>query len=147
MYLLLKGGLENFKTSLEDYLTRKSQLLKALPEGSILWGVNVNSVLLKRGNKAFLYVSKSNNFEGGIVLEGEILSVGELKQPYWKSGNWNKYVAMKVIIIPLKGLDETKWKYITLGRMKELGIKPLPGIQKISDDLGKKIEEELKRLL
>lgn len=147
MYVLFKGTITNFLFSLDDYKTRKSKLIQKYPKGSFIWGFNRPSKLLENQVKAFLYLNKSEpNFKGGIVLEGEIIDLGELNEKYWSEGEWKYYVALKVIHIPksvLSTTDVTKWKILDLSKLKEIGIKILPGIQKINDSDGNKIEKLL----
>ena len=149
MYILLKGTLENFTVSLKDYIETKSDLIKKYPKGSFIWGIRVPNNLLSKGTKAFLYVNKTESFPGGIVLEGEVLDVAELKEKYWPEGEWNYYVVLKVLKIPdsvVKEKDAKKWKIVDRNQLKELGVKVLPGIQKIDDKIGAKIEELLNEI-
>ena len=150
MYVLLKGTLSNFLVSLNDYKTRKSKLIQKYPQGSFIWGFNQSSKLLKNQVRAFLYLTKSGSHsKGGIVLEGEIIDVAELSEKYWPEGEWKYYVALKIIHIPksvLSTTDTTKWKIVDLDKLKEIGVKILPGIQKIDDTLGKRIERLLSEI-
>jgi len=150
VYVLLKGTLSNFLVSLNDYKTRKSKLIQKYPQGSFIWGFNQSSKLLKNQVRAFLYLTKSGSHsKGGIVLEGEIIDVAELSEKYWPEGEWKYYVALKIIHIPksvLSTTDATKWKTIDWEKLKEIGVKILPGIQKIDDTLGKRIERLLSEI-
>jgi hypothetical protein len=147
MYVLFKGTLSNFLFSLDDYKARKSKLIQKYPQGSFIWGFNQSSNLLKNQVRAFLYLTKSgSHLKGGIVLEGEIIDIAELSEKYWPEGEWKYYVALKIIYMPksvLSTTDTTKWKIIDLDKLKEIGVKILPGIQKIDDKLGKRIERLL----
>ena len=146
MYILLKGTLTNFLTSLDDYIHRKTTLINKYPKGSFIWGLNKKSSLLEHGTKAFLYLNKAENFPGGIVLEGEVIEVSELKEKYWQEGEWGYYVVINVLRIPnsvRKEKDVSKWNIVSLDKLKELGLKVLPGVQKLNDELGAKIEEAL----
>lgn len=149
MYVLLKGTLTNFLVSLKDYKERKSSLIRRYPQGSFIWGLNKSTSLLKKGTKAFLYLNKSESFSGGVVLEGDILDFAELTEKYWPVGEWKYYVALKVLLIPetiYSTEDINSWSLIKLDKLKELGIKVLPGIQKIDDNLGEKLEKALSEL-
>jgi hypothetical protein len=147
MYVLFKGTLTNFLFSLDDYKTRKSKLIQKYPQGSFIWGFNRSSKLLENQVRAFLYLNKSESrLKGGIVLEGEIIDIAELSEKYWPEGEWKYYVALKIIHIPksvLSTTDTTRWKIIDLDKLKEIGVKILPGIQKIDDELGRRIEKLL----
>lgn len=147
MYVLFKGTLTNFLFSLDDYKTRKSKLIQKYPQGSFIWGFNRSSKLLQNQVRAFLYLNKSESrLKGGIVLEGEIMDIAELSEKYWPEGEWKYYVALKIIYIPksvLSTTDTTRWKIIDLDKLKEIGVKILPGIQKIDNELGRRIEKLL----
>ena len=149
MYVLLKGTLQNFLVSLRDHVEMESDLIKKYPKGSFIWGLRAMNRLVSKGTKVFLYVNKAEDFSGGVVLEGEVVDVAELKEKYWPEGEWNYYVALKVLRIPssvLKEKDPRKWKVIDLDKMRELGVKLLPGVQKVDDSVGAKIEELLGKL-
>ncbi|ACP49269.1 conserved hypothetical protein [Sulfolobus islandicus Y.N.15.51] len=147
MYVLFKGTLTNFLFSLDDYKTRKSKLIQKYPQGSFIWGFNRSSKLLENQVRAFLYLNKSeSHLKGGIVLEGEIIDIAELSEKYWPEGEWKYYVTLKIIYIPksvLSTTDTTRWKIIGLDKLKEIGVKILPGIQKIDNELGRRIEKLL----
>jgi len=147
MYVLFKGTLTNFLFSLDDYKTRKSKLIQKYPQGSFIWGFNRSSKLLENQVRAFLYLNKSeSHLKGGIVLEGEIIDIAELSEKYWPEGEWKYYVTLKIIYIPksvLSTTDTTRWKIIGLDKLKEIGVKILPGIQKIDNELGGRIEKLL----
>jgi hypothetical protein len=147
MYVLFKGTLTSFLFSLDDYKTRKSKLIQKYPQGSFIWGFNRSSKLLENQVRAFLYLNKSESrLKGGIVLEGEIIDIAELSEKYWPEGEWKYYVTLKIIYIPksvLSTTDTTRWKIIDLDKLKEMGVKILPGIQKIDNELGRRIEKLL----
>ena len=149
MYALLKGTVTNFLTSLEDYKSRKSKVINKYPIGSFIWGLSRKSNLLKQGTKVFLYLNRAENFPGGIVLEGETIGVSELEEKYWPEGEWKYYVVLKVIKIPssvLKESDISKWEIVDLNKLKEFGLKILPGVQKLDDKVGVKVEKMLNEL-
>jgi len=147
MYVLFKGTLTNFLFSLDDYKTRKSKLIQKYPQGSFIWGFNRSSKFLENQVRAFLYLNKSESrLKGGIVLEGEIIDIAELSEKYWPVGEWKYYATLKIIYIPksvLSTTDTTRWKIIDLDKLKEIGVKILPGIQKIDNELGRRIEKLL----
>lgn len=143
MYILLKGKLNNFMFSLEDYITKKSNIIKRFPQDVLLWGGSRTYSLYEKGANVFLYLSREVDFQGGVVLYGELLTPQQLKEKYWPEGEWPillpikiKKLAQGVVENPK---DPEKWKIITLDKLKELGIRPLPGIQKIEDETGGKI--------
>ena len=149
MYVLLKGTITNFLTSLNDFKSRKSELISKYPVGSLIWGLSKKSNLLEDGTKAFLYLNKAENFPGGIILEGEVIEVSKLKENYWPEGKWNYYVVLKVLKIPSSVVnysDISKWEIVRLDKLRELGLRILPGIQKLDEKLGIKIEKALNEL-
>lgn len=149
MYVLLKGTIPNFLISLRDYVEAKSDVIKKYPKGSFIWGIRAPNSLVSRGNKVFLYINKSDDFPGGIVLEGEVIDVAELKEKYWPEEVWSYYVALKVLKVPesvLREKDVKKWKVVDRNKLKELGIKVLPGPQKIKDEIGAEIEKLLSEI-
>ena len=97
--------------------------------------------------RAFLYLNKSESrLKGGIVMEGEIIDMAELSEKCWPEREWKHHVVLKIIYIPklvLSTIDTTRWKIIDLDKLKEIGVKILPGIQKIDNELGRRIEKLL----
>ena len=126
-----------------ENLNLYKNILKALSFGDF----NRSSKLLENQVRAFLYLNKSeSHLKGGIVLEGEIIDIAELSEKYWPEGEWKYYVTLKIIYIPksvLSTTDTTRWKIIGLDKLKEIGVKILPGIQKIDNELGGRIEKLL----
>ncbi|AGE71912.1 hypothetical protein [Sulfolobus acidocaldarius] len=82
MYLLLKGRLVNFSQSLTDYLEKRSDIIKQYPSDTFLWGTRRGFSYFSKGVGVFLYLSKAQNFPGGIVLYGELRESKELNQKY-----------------------------------------------------------------
>jgi len=143
MGLLLKGGIKNFLHSLNDYMERKSRLINTFPKGVFIWGARARSSLLVEGSKALLYLSKNEFNDGGIVLYGELLRPFETSERYWPEGEWSVILPIKVLKFA-KGVverpdDPASWRLVDRNKLAELGVKVLPGIQKIDDDLIEKI--------
>ncbi|MFP3203260.1 MAG: hypothetical protein RXR43_13890 [Sulfolobus sp.] len=152
MYIIINGKIDNFLFSLEDYLNRKSKLIRNFEEGVFIWGVSRLYSTEKPGTKILLYLSRDEEreFEGCIVLAGEIRETGELKEKYWPEGEWPYYMILKVSAIPrsiIQSKNPRDWKCVSREELKEkYNIRALPGIQKINDEIGKEIESKLAAL-
>jgi len=143
MGLLLKAGIKNFLYSLKDYLKRKSQLISRFPAGVFIWGTQVHSSLFVEGTKVLLYLSRNEFNNGGIVLHGELLRPFETSERYWPEGEWSVILPIKVLKFA-KGVverpdDPASWRLVDRNKLAELGVKVLPGIQKIDDELIERI--------
>lgn len=150
MYVIVNGKVGNFLYSLDDYVHRRTEFIRKFPQGSFIWGARRVYSPERPGARLFLYVSRDEErgFDGGIVLVGEIKQVGELHERYWPEGEWAYYFVLSDVFVPrsiIESKDPRKWKYVTREEMEEFGLRPLPGIIKLSDEAGKKLEERLKR--
>lgn len=136
--LLLKGSLENFLHSLNDYLERRSQLIRQFPPGTFLWGAKRIDSRVKRGVGVFIYVTRNQYNEGGLALYGTLLDVGELKERYWPHGEWNYLLPIAVGKIAKSIVEHPKtpseWRLPTRHDLNEIGIKVLPGIQSLTSE-------------
>jgi len=149
-YLLLKGSLENFLHSLGDFVGRRSELIRQFPAGVFLWGAGRVDSRVKAGVGVFLYVTKNQYNEGGLVLYGRLLDVREFSGRYWPSGEWRHLLPIKtekaaegVVESPN---DPAKWRLPDRRRLEELGVRILPGIQTVKPELAEKLAELLKPL-
>jgi len=143
MGILLKADIKNFFHSLKDYLERRSQLIRRFPPGVFIWGSRARSSLLVEGSKVLLYLSRNRFNNGGVVLYGELLRPFETSERYWPEGVWNIVLPIKVLKFA-KGVverpdDPASWRLVDRNKLAELGVKVLPGIQKIDDDLIERI--------
>lgn len=149
MYIVINGKINNFIFSLDDYLNRKSSLIKRFEEGVFIWGVSRLYSIEKPGVKIFLYLTRDEErgFDGCIALSGEIRDVGELKEKYWPEGEWPHYMAIRVSAMPrslTQSKDVGKWKCVGREELKEkFKFRPMPGIQKLDDKIGEEIEKIL----
>ncbi|BDC00282.1 hypothetical protein [Saccharolobus caldissimus] len=149
MYIVINGKINNFLFSLDDYLNRKSSLIRRFEDGIFIWGTSRLYSVEKPGTKVLLYLSRDEEkgFDGCIVLSGEIEETGELKEKYWPEGEWPYYIVIKVSVIPksvLENKDPKRWKCVTREVLKEkFNFKPMPGIQKLDDKIGEEIEKIL----
>jgi hypothetical protein len=74
MYIIINGKIGNFLFSLDDYLNRRSDLIRNFEEGVLIWGVSRLYSTEKPGTKILPYLSRDEEreFEGCTVLAGEI---------------------------------------------------------------------------
>jgi len=144
--LLLKGGVVNFLHSLRDYVERRS-LAARFPPGVFLWGARSRSSLYVEGVKVLLYLSKSEYGPGGVALFGTLERPVELRERYWPEGEWLILLPIRVVNFArgvLENLDNPRaWKLVTREVLAQLGVKVLPGPQKIDD----KVVEEIVKLM
>ena len=129
---------------------RKSRLLKGKPKNWMVWGVNerFNWVLERLpGSTVFLYVTKGAGVAGGLALYGTAHEVFNLEEPYWPEGEWRKAFYLEISAAVPGVLEEpgspTAWKLVSREKLAKVGVKILPGPQK----LGEREAELLKQLL
>jgi DNA-directed RNA polymerase subunit RPC12/RpoP len=146
-YLLLKGSVENFLHSLRDFVGRRSELIRQFPAGTFLWGAGRVDSRVKAGVGVFLYVTKNQYNEGGLVLYGRLLDVREFSGRYWPSGKWRYLLPIKVERVA-EGVvedpnDPAKWRLPDRRRLEELGVRILPGVRTVKPEQGEKLKELL----
>jgi hypothetical protein len=152
VYIIINGKIGNFLFSLDDYLNRKSDLIRSFEQCVFIWGVSRLYSVERPGTKVLLYLSKDEErgFDGCIALAGEIRETGELKGKYWPEGDWPYYMVLKVSAIPksiIRSRNPRDWRCVSREELREkYNIRPLPGIQKVSQGIGKEIERELAAL-
>lgn len=105
---------------------------------------------VKAGVGVFLYVTKNQYNEGGLVLYGRLLDVREFSGRYWPSGEWHYLLPIKTEKVA-EGViespnDPAKWRLPDRRRLEELGVRILPGIQTVKPELAEKLAELLKPL-
>jgi len=135
---------------LGDFVGRRSELIRQFPAGVFLWGASRVDSRVKARVGVFLYVTKNQYNEGGLVLYGRLLDVREFSGRYWPSGEWHYLLPIKaekaaegVIESPN---DPTKWRLPDRQRLEELGVRILPGIQTMKPEPAEKLAELLKPL-
>ena len=83
-------------------------------------------------------------------MAGEIRETGELKGKYWPEGEWPYYMVLKVSTIPksiIRSRNPRDWRCVGREELREkYNIRPLPGIQKVGQEIRKEIERELAAL-
>ena len=105
---------------------------------------------VKAGVGVFLYVTKNQYNEGGLVLYGRLLDVRKFTGRYWPSGKWHYLLPIKVEKIA-EGVIEspnapTKWRLPNRWQLEKSGIKILPGIRTVKLEQAEKLKGLLKPL-
>lgn len=151
LMLLLKGSVENFVYSINDYIKRESFIIRQYPPGSLIWGLGRFDRRIKNNMDVLLYITKNNYNEGGVVLYGTVVEVKESQIKYWPIGAWKH-----IIVISVKALapnilsnphDPSKWQIVRRSTIEQMGLRILPGVQTVPEEIALKIIEKLNPLV
>ena len=90
----------------------------------------------------FLYLTKNQYNEAGLVLYGRLLDVRKFSGRYWPSGEWHYLLPVKaqravggVVESPS---DTASW-CPDEKRLEVLGVRKLPGVQTVKPELTEKL--------
>jgi len=140
-YFLLKGGPRNVSWSVADMVFGRSGLLKGRGSGWMLWGVGERFRWVLNtlpGSGVFIYVTRGQGTRGGLALYGFAGEAFELKQPYWPEGSWPKAFHLNVELAAPGVLEKPEepqsWRLTPREELAKLGVRVLPGPQKLSSD-------------
>ena len=98
-------------------------MIRQFPAGGYLWGAGRVDSRVKAGVGVFLYVTKNQYNEGGLVLYGRLLDVREFSGRYWPSGEWRHLLPIKTEKVA-EGViespnDPAKWRLPDRRRLEE----------------------------
>lgn len=129
---------------------RKTRLLENKPKNWMLWGINERFKWVLRelpNSTVFLYVTRKRGVGGGLALYGTVHEIVEIKERYWPEGVWRKAFYLEIRSAAPEVLEKPEspstWKLVSRKKLAEIGIRILPGPQKIRE----KEAEKLKLLL
>ena len=90
-----------------------------------------------------LYLSRSEYDPGDVALFGTLEMPVELRERYWPEGEWPILLPIRVVKFARGVLENPdnprRWKLVTREVLAQLGVKVLPGPQKIDDKVIEKV--------
>ena len=91
---------------------------------------------------AFLYLTKNQYNEDGLVLYGRLLEVRKFSGRYWPSGEWRYLLPIKAQRAAggaVESPSDTASWCPDKKRLEELGVRKLPGVQTVKPELTEKL--------
>ncbi len=90
----------------------------------------------------FLYLTKNQYNEGGLVLYGCLLEVRKFSGRYWPSGEWHYFLpisSQRATGDVVESPSDTASRCPDKKRLEELGVRKPPGVQTVKPELTEKL--------